>query len=68
MNKEDCLGRLLLLLFITLIICLGFYFLPNQLLGVKIKKVDLLADLRVKPETISMDSFLQELVTQRIDV
>lgn len=61
MNKEDCLGRLLLLLFITLIICLGFYFLPNQLLGVKIKKVDLLADLRVKPETISMDSLRLQL-------
>ena len=61
MKQEDNLGRLLLLLFITLIICLGFYFLPNSLLGFKIKKVDLLSELRVEPATISMDSLRMQL-------
>ena len=56
MNKDNNFGRLLLLLLITLGICLGFYYLPDQLFGMKIKKVDLLSDLRIKPESLSMDS------------
>lgn len=61
MNKDDNLGRLLLLLLITLFICLAAYFLPNQLFGYKIKKIDLLADLRVEPKIPSMDSLRIEL-------
>ena len=46
MNKEDNFGRLLMLLLITLCICLGLYYLPDNMFGQKIKKVDLLSDLR----------------------
>lgn len=70
MNKEDNFGRLLLLLLITLSICLGLYYLPDRLFGIKIKKVDLLSDIRVKPESLSMDSLrmqLEEPDTVRID-
>lgn len=61
MNKEDNFGRLLALLLITLGICLGLYYLPDSLFGIKIKKVDLLSDLRVKQESSSMDSLRLQL-------
>lgn len=70
MNKDDNFGRLLLLLLITLGICLGLYYLPDSLFGMKIKKVDLLSDIRVKTESLSMDSLRQQLEqpdTVRID-
>ena len=70
MNKDNNFGRLLLLLLIALGICLGLYYLPDQLFGMKIKKVDLLSDLRVKPESLSMDSLRMQLEqpdTIRID-
>lgn len=70
MNKDNNFGRLLLLLLISLGICLGLYYLPDQLFGMKIKKVDLLSDLRVKPESLSMDSLRMQLEqpdTIRID-
>ena len=49
MNKDNNFGRLLLLLLLAFGICLGLYYLPDQLFGMKIKKVDLLSDLRIKP-------------------
>lgn len=61
MNKEDNFGRLLALLLITLGICLGMYYLPDTLFGQKIKKVDLLSDLRVKTRSLSMDSLRRQL-------
>lgn len=70
MNKEDNLGRLLALLLLTLVICLGLYYLPDRLFGMKIKKVDLFSDIRIKPESISMDSLRMQLEqpdTVRID-
>lgn len=56
MNKDNNFGRLLALLLITFCICSGFYYLPASVWGIKIKKVDLLSDLRVKPEASSLDS------------
>ncbi|MCD8265422.1 MAG: hypothetical protein LUD02_15770 [Tannerellaceae bacterium] len=56
MNKDNNFGRLIALLFITLFACLALYWLPDILFGYKIKKVDLLADIRVKPQSFSMDS------------
>lgn len=47
MNKDNNFGRLLLLLLLAFGICLGLYYLPDQLFGMKIKKVDLLSDLRM---------------------
>ncbi|RHU30646.1 hypothetical protein DXD68_02180 [Parabacteroides sp. TM07-1AC] len=61
MNKEDNFGRLLALLLITLGICLGLYYLPDRIFGQKIKKVDLLSDLRVKTQSLSMDSLRKQL-------
>lgn len=61
MNKEDNFGRLLALLLIALCICLGLYYLPDTLFGRKIKKVDLLSDLRVKTQSQSMDSLRRQL-------
>lgn len=61
MNKQDNFGRLLVLLLITLGICMGMYYLPDTLFGQKIKKVDLLSDLRVKTESLSMDSLRKQL-------
>lgn len=61
MNKEDNFGRLLALLLITFGICIGLYYLPDQLFGQKIKKIDLLSDLRVKTQSLSMDSLRRQL-------
>lgn len=61
MNKENNFGRLLALLLITLGICMGMYYLPDTLFGQKIKKVDMLSDLRVKTESLSMDSLRKQL-------
>ncbi len=61
MNKNDNLSRLLLLLLLTWGICLGLFYLPEQLFGWKIKKVDLLADLRVKPQLFTLDSLRKQL-------
>lgn len=61
MNKDTNFGRLLALLWMTLVVCLALYGLPNTLFGFKIKKVDLLSDLRVKPKSLSMDSLRQQL-------
>ena len=61
MNKDNNFGRLLLLLLIAFSICLGLYYLPDQLFGMKIKKVDLFSDLRIKPESLYMDSLRMQL-------
>lgn len=70
MNKDTNFGRLLALLLLTLVMCLGLYRLPNTLFGHKIKSVDLLSDLRVKPESLSMDSLrlaLEKGETAKVD-
>lgn len=64
MNKENNFGRLLLLLLCALIISLAMYGLPDEMFGYKIKKVDLLSDIRVKPQTVSKDSLKQQLLAQ----
>lgn len=56
MNTDNNFGRLLALLLLTQAICFGLYYLPDTLFGHKIKKVDLLSDLRIKPESLSLDS------------
>lgn len=61
MNKDNNFGRLLALLLITFGICSGFYYLPQSIWGIKIKKVDLLSDLRVKPQSQSLDSLRMQL-------
>lgn len=61
MNKDDNFCRLLALLLVTLVVCLALYWLPNTLFGFKLKRVDLLSDLRMKSKSLSMDSLRQQL-------
>lgn len=61
MNKENNFGRLLALLLITFGACLGLYYLPDTLFGIKIKKVDLLSDIRIQTGAFSMDSLRMQL-------
>jgi len=61
MEKENNLGRLLAVLLLTMVICFGLYGLPDVLFGHKIKKIDLLSDIREKPAAITLDSLKQML-------
>ncbi len=56
MKKDNYLGRLLAVLLLTMVMCFALYGLPDEVFGYKIKKVDLLSDIRIKPERASLDS------------
>ncbi|MDR1879867.1 MAG: hypothetical protein LBQ78_02930, partial [Tannerellaceae bacterium] len=65
MDTENNPGRLLAVLLITLAICLGLSGLPTgTLFGYKIKKIDLLSDLRIKESPLSLDSLRVQLERQ----
>ncbi|MDD4515601.1 hypothetical protein [Massilibacteroides sp.] len=64
MNKENNFGRLLILLFITLLGGISLYWLPETIWGHQLKKVDLLSDIRIKPEPLSLDSLIKQLEEQ----
>lgn len=64
MNQKNNFGRLLALLIIVLIGCMALYWLPDNLFGYDLKKVDLLADVREKTATISLDSLMRQLEQQ----
>lgn len=61
MENKDYMGRLLTVLLLTMVICFALYGLPDEILGYKIKKVDLLSDIRVTPQKASLDSIKQIL-------
>jgi hypothetical protein len=63
MKENDNFGRLFALLLLTLIICLGLYGLPDTVFRQKIKKVDILADIRLEsnPVSASLDSLRMQL-------
>lgn len=61
MNKENSFIRLFIVLFIALVGSLLLYWLPDSIGGYKLKKVDLLADVRVKPAALSLDSLMKQL-------
>ena len=61
MENQNNFGRLLLLLLLTLAMCLGLYRLPDHILGYAVKRVDLLADIRVSPSSSTLDSLKQAL-------
>ncbi|GHT29373.1 hypothetical protein AGMMS49574_05960 [Bacteroidia bacterium] len=67
MKIKDNFTRLLLLLLITFVACIGLYGLPSTMLGYKIKKVDLFSDIRVVPQVATMDSLRAQL-EQPVDV
>lgn len=61
MDAKNNFGRLRAILLIALAICLGLYYLPDEVGGFRIKKVDFLSDLRVKPDALSLDSLRKQL-------
>lgn len=70
MSDKSGLGRLVALLFLTLLFCAGMYFLPSRILGYEIKRVDLLSDFKVESPRVSLDSLrliLEEPDTIRVD-
>lgn len=70
MAEDNHLGRLLALLVLTFIICCSFYYFPDYIAGLKLKRVDLFSDLRShQPEYIvdSLDLSAQYDSTFSID-
>jgi hypothetical protein len=63
MKDDNNFGRLLVLLLITLVICAGLYGLPETIFKQKIKKVDILADIRLEGDDVSasLDSLRMQL-------
>ncbi len=49
-NKINYANRFTAILFVALIVNLAFYWLPDSIFGIQIKKVDLLSDIRISPE------------------
>lgn len=60
MGKKNYLGSLFGLLLLTLLFCSALYFLPEKVGGFKLKKVDLLADIRKDRHNESPDVQLPE--------
>ena len=59
-KKVNYANRFAVILFIALTVNLAFYMLPDSIYGISIKKVDLLADIRIlsdKDNIQSLDSF-----------
>ncbi len=66
MDNDTNFGRLLGLLLTTMLVCLGLYGLPSSVFGYKIRKVDLLSDIRIKKENNTLDSLLFLLETDTL--
>jgi hypothetical protein len=48
--RKNYANRFVVILFVALIVNLGLYWLPDSVLGLQVKKVDLLSDIRIDPE------------------
>lgn len=59
MEEKNFLGRLPVLLLLTLVICCILYYVPDQVARISLKRVDLLSDLREKPGEVPLDSLAQ---------
>lgn len=59
--EKNYLSRVLALLLLTFLFCSLFYFLPEKIFGYSVKRVDLLSDIRVKKESLVMDSLRMQL-------
>ena len=49
-ENNDRSGQLVLILLVTAAACLALYLLPDELFGFRIKKMDMLSDLRIRGE------------------
>ena len=61
MSKKNYLGSLFGLLLLTLLFCSAMYFLPEKVGPFKLKKVDLLADIRPEKQAAGLDSLELQL-------
>lgn len=64
MDEKNNFGRLLVLLLLTLVSCLSLYYLPETIAGKKIRKVDLLSDIRNKDYDSLLDSLYLQLAAE----
>jgi len=60
MTEKNYFGRLVVILIMTLVACIGMYLLPDEVLGFTLKRVDLLSDVRVKAQPIPLDLQINE--------
>lgn len=58
---KDSFNRLLVLLLVVGAACTGLYWLPGTVFGLPVKKVDLLADIRLTSSPASIDSLRAQL-------
>lgn len=56
MDNDNKLGRVLALLLLATLMSFSLYLLPDNILGFKVKRVDLLSDFKVKINELSLDS------------
>jgi hypothetical protein len=61
METGDYSRRFLVILLLAVVAGVGLYFLPETLWGVRIKRVDLLSDIREAPPAVSLDSLWKQL-------
>ncbi|MDR1273166.1 MAG: hypothetical protein LBK12_01325 [Odoribacteraceae bacterium] len=61
MDAGDYSRRFLVILLLAVVAGAGLYYLPETICGVKIKRVDLLSDIRVAPPAVSLDSLWKQL-------
>ncbi len=69
MKITDNFNRLLVLLLLALACCIGLFWLPDSILGIPVKKVDMLSDIRIKETPVTLDSLraqLQQFVPEDI--
>ena len=66
MSDRNYFDRLLAVLLVTLVACIGMYWLPDEILGFSLKKVDMLSDVRVRVEKTALDSLLFDAEIEKL--
>ena len=67
-KKVNKLYTVPILLLLTLLFCVGFYFLPRLIPGTGMKQVDMLADIRTGSDSLSLESLRVKLAEEaRLD-
>ena len=64
MAENNHLSRLLALLGLTFAFCCFLYYLPDEVAGYSLKRVDLFADLREPDEALSLDSLAKSWLAE----
>ncbi len=58
--EKNYFGRLLFIMIVTMVACLGLYWLPEKIFDIPLKKVDMLSDLRIEEDVLFSDSLYSE--------